>query len=48
MVSGPGDVVPATEIKPFHPGQHIAKAFFHSLQCDLQRIGILLAQGVEM
>ena len=44
----PGNVVPATHIQPFHPGQHITKFGFHCFQSFSQVVGILLTKGVKV
>ena len=48
VVAGAGDVVSAAKVQPLHPGQQVAEAVFHGGQRQGQRVGILLAQGVEV
>ena len=47
-IAGAGDVMPAAEVHPLHFWQYIAEFFRHSVQRHRQRVGVLLAQGVEM
>ena len=43
-----GDVVPAAKVEPLHPGQQVTEFRFQRGQGGRQRVGILLAQGVEV
>jgi len=43
-----GDVVSAAKVEPFHSRQQVCKLFLHCGQRHCQRIGVLLAQGVEV
>ena len=40
--------MPAAHVQPLHPREHVAKCLRHRVQGDGQRVGILLAQGVEV
>ena len=40
--------MPAAEVHPLNFRQYIAEFFCHSIQRHRQRVGVLLAQGVEM
>lgn len=43
-----GDVVSAAKVEPLHPGQQVTEFRFQRGQGGRQRVGILLAQGVEV
>ena len=40
--------MPAAEVEPAHPGQQVPELLFHGCQRHGQRVGVLLAQGVEV
>ena len=48
VVTGAGDVVPAAEVEPLHPGQQVPELLLHRRQCRGQCVRILLTQGVEV
>ena len=48
LVTGPGDVMAAPEINPFHARQQVPEFCLHCIQGALQRWKILLAKGVKM
>ena len=41
-------MVPAAKVEPLHAEQKVAEGGFHRRECLGQRIGVLLAQGVEV
>ena len=43
-----GDVVPAAKIQPLHLRQQVAETRLHGVQRCGQRVGVLLAEGVEV
>ena len=48
VIARPGDVVPAAEVQPAQSGEKLAEACLDGVQRRLQRIGILLAERVEV